>query len=350
MSLNVVFPMLSISNHGGVRILLHIANSITNKGGTTKIICPKGTCDTRYYISDKVNVIEVGPLISNKICRWLYFSLLFPFYVKNNDTVFANFFVTFYASLLARLFNKKIKIIYFIQDIEYEFFSGLLKKITKKLCEFSYVYKNAEVIAANKYLYEQIIVQNDAIKLFNVWIDEKFITTESVETQRKYDLIYFLRQDPRKRIDRFEEMLPLFKENDISVLCVTQSVDLAEKYASSQISVFMPENDQQLISLIDKCKFYLLTSSQEGFSLPPLECMARGVIPVVFKCGGPEIYIEDSRNGFIVNCVDEAFETIIKLVNSYDSLSEIKNNAIRTAKKISFSDEVNALAAKVLKM
>ncbi|MGV2329218.1 MAG UNVERIFIED_CONTAM: hypothetical protein MIK85_07690, partial [Klebsiella quasipneumoniae] len=111
MSQNVIFPMLSISNHGGVRILLQIANSIANKGGRTKIICPKGTYDTRYNISDKVEIIEIGPAISNKICRWFYFTILFPFYVKNNDTVFANFFVTFYASLLSRILYKKIKIV-----------------------------------------------------------------------------------------------------------------------------------------------------------------------------------------------------------------------------------------------
>ncbi|MGM7572325.1 hypothetical protein ACSP98_11290 [Klebsiella pneumoniae] len=101
MSHNVIFPMLSISNHGGVRILLQIANSIANKGGCTKIICPKGTYDTRYNISDKVEIVEIGPAISNKICRWFCFTILFPFYVKNNDTVFANFFCNFlrFASL-----------------------------------------------------------------------------------------------------------------------------------------------------------------------------------------------------------------------------------------------------------
>ncbi|EPY2136732.1 glycosyltransferase [Klebsiella quasipneumoniae] len=349
MSQNVIFPMLSISNHGGVRILLQIANSIANKGGRTKIICPKGTYDTRYNISDKVEIIEIGPAISNKICRWFYFTILFPFYVKNNDTVFANFFVTFYASLLSRILYKKIKIVYFIQDIEYEFFRGLIKKIARKLCEFSYTYKKADIVAANRYLYDQLLVKNDAIKLFNVWIDEKFITTASVETHRQYDLIYFLRQDPRKRIDRFDEMLPFLHKNNISVLCVTQSLDLAERY-SSQLSVFIPDNDQELISLIDKCKLYLLTSSQEGFSLPPLECMARGVIPVVFKCGGPEIYIEDGLNGFIVNSIDEASKRIFELVNSYDSLCEIKDKAVRTARKISFSEEVDALANRVLQM
>ncbi|HCI5986031.1 TPA: glycosyltransferase [Klebsiella quasipneumoniae subsp. quasipneumoniae] len=349
MSQNVIFPMLSISNHGGVRILLQIANSIANKGGRTKIICPKGTYDTRYNISDKVEIIEIGPAISNKICRWFYFTILFPFYVKNNDTVFANFFVTFYASLLSRILYKKIKIVYFIQDIEYEFFRGLIKKIARKLCEFSYTYKKADIVAANRYLYDQLLVKNDAIKLFNVWIDEKFITTASVETHRQYDLIYFLRQDPRKRIDRFDEMLPFLHKNNISVLCVTQSLDLAERY-SSQLSVFIPDNDQELISLIDKCKLYLLTSSQEGFSLPPLECMARGVIPVVFKCGGPEIYIEDGLNGFIVNSIDEASKRIFELVNSYDSLYEIKDKAVRTARKISFSEEVDALANRVLQM
>ncbi|MGI1322800.1 glycosyltransferase [Klebsiella quasipneumoniae] len=349
MSQNVIFPMLSISNHGGVRILLQIANSIANKGGRTKIICPKGTYDTRYNISDKVEIIEIGPAISNKICRWFYFTILFPFYVKNNDTVFANFFVTFYASLLSRILYKKIKIVYFIQDIEYEFFRGLIKKIARKLCEFSYTYKKADIVAANRYLYDQLLVKNDAIKLFNVWIDEKFITTASVETHRQYDLIYFLRQDPRKRIDRFDEMLPFLHKNNISVLCVTQSLDLAERY-SSQLSVFIPENDQELISLIDKCKLYLLTSSQEGFSLPPLECMARGVIPVVFKCGGPEIYIEDGLNGFIVNSIDEASKRIFELVNSYDSLCEIKDKAVRTARKISFSEEVDALANRVIQM
>jgi hypothetical protein len=55
-------------------------------------------------------------------------------------------------------------------------------------------------------------------------------------------------------------------------------------------------------------------------------------------------------NGFIVNSIDEASKRIFELVNSYDSLCEIKDKAVRTARKISFSEEVDALANRVIQM
>ncbi|MFS7242565.1 glycosyltransferase family 4 protein [Serratia proteamaculans] len=338
MNNNVTIPMVGLTNHGGVRVLVQLANFLDENGFNVEIMCPSGCNNTKYKINSGVRVTEFGPKIKSKYLRWLFFTLASPLKIKSNYII-CNFFLTFYIGFLRKKINKETKISYLIQDIEYEFVSGYFKFFAKYMCEFTYKYNNAEIVAANVYLYEKLIVSNENIKRINIWIDERFKTRNRMNSERTFDVIYFLRDDPRKRLDRFDSILLKLKSIGASIACITQSTELKNKYLNRVDHIYMPNNDDELIDIIDLSKTLLLTSSQEGFSLPPLECMARGVIPVIYKCGGPEIYLKDGVNGFVVNSESEAMDKLTFLLKDEESYLKFQSECIITSREFSMDKE-----------
>jgi len=78
---------------------------------------------------------------------------------------------------------------------------------------------------------------------------------------------------------------------------------------------------------------YINTSRYEGFCLSFVEAMSQGLVPIVFPFGvAPEI-IENGKNGYIVNSIDEMISKINKIKSDISKRKEIAENAIQTAKK-----------------
>lgn len=347
----VAIPMVGLTNHGGVRILVQLANFLDKNGYNVEIIYPNGCNTTKFELNSSIKLTSFGPRIKIKYLRWVFFTLFSSFKFKA-DYVICNFFLTFYIGLIYKKFSSKTKIIYLVQDIEYEFTQGLFKSIARCLCKYTYSHPKATVITANYYLYKKLASENKNIKFINIWIDENFKTRSMSEKAKKYDVVFFLRDDPRKRLDRFDRILPMLRERGISVACITQSKDLREKYSNKVNAIYTPSNDDELIDAIDSTKTLLLTSSQEGFSLPPLECMARGVIPVIFRCGGPETYLQDGVNGFIVESEFDAVNKLQLLLMGDNSektnYRRMKQECILTSKKFSMDSEFKSFIEMML--
>lgn len=320
----VFIPVLGLTNHGGLRVLCQIANMLVTKGYEVSFLLPKGRLNHVFNLDPRVGLRQIGFSFNSKILDWIFFCMVAPFYMKNAIVV-ANFFVTFYPSLLAKLLWKNVKIIYFIQDVEYLFIRGFSRYVAKFLCELTYNSKHAITVAANPYLYGKLSEYNSQLKLFNLGIDDCFLDISIPASEKLYDVIYFLRDDPRKRLDRFDHLLNGFNKNNIKVICVSQSGKLLDEYRDRVDKVVKPKNDQELISIIDSAKIMLLTSEQEGFSLPPLECMARGVIPVLFECGGPQVYAKHGENAFVIE--PDNYEAMLITINDVLKSAELKKIA-----------------------
>lgn len=95
MNNNVTIPMVGLTNHGGVRVLVQLANFLDENGFNVEIMCPSGCNNTKYKINSGVRVTEFGPKIKSKYLRWLFFTLASPLKIKSNYII-CNFFLTLY--------------------------------------------------------------------------------------------------------------------------------------------------------------------------------------------------------------------------------------------------------------
>lgn len=83
--------------------------------------------------------------------------------------------------------------------------------------------------------------------------------------------------------------------------------------------VYRPSNDT-LSSLYSTHEFFLQTSIHEGLSLPPLEAMSCGCIPIVTLATGNEEYIVDCVNSFVI---PRDLRKAVEVIESLDYSMEI---------------------------
>jgi glycosyltransferase involved in cell wall biosynthesis len=299
--LRIAIPVISLSAHGGVRILVALANYLARQDCEVTILLPAGRMTSPYPVAPAVGVKECGVRIKSKAVSYALFLATLPFYLRHYDVAVPNFFPTFFPSVAAKaLFGTKF--VYFIQDVESKYKGGP-GSILNKLCLLTYRH-NDHAVAANKYLAGALErISAKPFRYINIGLSEQFFVPGPAGAEKAFDVLYFLRAEPWKQKDVFFSLLKDLRKirPDLRTLCVSQDEQLLQVAAEAGCSTVKPRDDSSLIAAIDSAKVMVMTSSLEGFSLPPLECMARGVPAVTLECGGPSSYIRNGSNSYIVD-------------------------------------------------
>jgi glycosyltransferase involved in cell wall biosynthesis len=337
LGMNITIPALALTAHGGGRVLVQIANHLVGRGFNVSVITSGYPGKMPFIFDKRINVIRIGPSSNSKIICSFFFLLLAPFYL-GNSLIIANYFLTVIPSWIADRFFKA-RYVYLVQDIEYRFFHKKIYWPLRAICRWTY--RRGNIISANSYLTSELRKYDVQLTL-SLGVSCAFFNKANISKGKMYDIVYFLRGQCHKRIDRFDELLSVFAKKNISVLCISQDIELLESY-SSKVKTLSPINEEQLIDAIDNSRILLLTSEHEGFALPPLEAMARGVPSVMFECGGPSTYAIHGENCFIVtdgqcNTALSFIEKLIADVFYYETMSA---KAKATAKKFKLEEAVN---------
>lgn len=330
----IAIPLINLSSHGGVRVIIELANFISKKGHHVSIIIPRGKNSTHFKTHTGVVIEEVGPYIKWKIPAYLIYLTTLPFFLRKYDIILANFFPTYYPAMLSSLFYRS-KVIYFVQGVEMTY-AGIGGFVLNSVCRLTYFYKNI-IVTANPSIQRRIssMFGFGSPKEVKIGISDIFFeqALPSKTREKSFDIIYFLRHEPWKRADLFYELHSELARliPGIRILCVSQDEGLLEGAARRGLHTYKPADDLELISCIDNSKLMLLTSSYEGFGLPPLECMSRGVPAIVFECGGPSVYIENDVNSVIVSDKTEAVHSLAFLLGDASAREKMSSEAILTA-------------------
>lgn len=324
--LRIVIPIISISWHGGTRVLVQLANYLAGLNCDVEFLVSRRRCKTPFKFSPNVKVTNVGVYTSLKWLDYLVFLACVPFCHRRATVLIANFFVTYWpVRALAAI--SRVPYIYFVQDIESKY-AGPGGRILNSICKWTY--GDRRIVAANTHLGDRLH-EEFGTKARNICVgpDERFYEMP-VSVAKTYDVIYFLRQEPWKRLDRFKRFLEL-SAGRLSCLCVTQDEALLTTLWGSHVEVRKPASDEELIECFDSARFSLLTSSMEGFALPPLEGMARGLPAVLFRCGGPDVYIVDGSNAVYVGTEEEAVSAIESIKADAMNYKRMQMEAVETA-------------------
>jgi len=337
----IVIPTPGLTSHGGVRILVDIANKLVDRGCDVTIYVPNRPTTMPYILNDRVVVKKIGVYTENRICAGVIFLISLPWHLVRCNILANQFSTVFPAWFAARVLRAKY--VYFVQDIEYRFYKGRFYGVIKFLCEWTY--RRGHMIAANSYLASELIKYREVLLTAQLGISEKFFSVPCASSVKEYEIVYFLRGEQHKRIDRFNALLPFFIAKNFRVLCVSQNLELLSTY-SDRVTTLCPRNDEDIIVALDKSKILLLTSEHEGFALPPLEAMARGLPSVIFECGGPVVYARHEYNCVIVGDGKEqtALQYTERLLMDKYLYAELSKNAFITASQFKLDDALNSLA------
>lgn len=90
----------------------------------------------------------------------------------------------------------------------------------------------------------------------------------------------------------------------------------------------------------------LITSRYEGFSLPLIEGMSQGLIPVGYDVGAVSEVVENGKNGFVVSSVEEMVSRVRQLSKDENARVAMSESAIATSRKFtadSMADKIVGL-------
>jgi len=325
-SLYIGIPMLSARWHGGARVLLQTANYCVSHGCRVTILCPRGHFTSNYELDDRVAVRYIGIHTGWKLLDYVVFLFSVPFALPREATAVANFFVTYFPVRLAALL-RRVKYIYFVQDIECKY-EGIKGWLLNRTCRSTYADKH--IIAANPHLGDRLAREFgrpcDSIQVGPAEIFYR----RPVSGTKEYDVIYFLRRESWKGLDRFRKFMAICGSR-ASVLCVSQDEPLLADMRREGLVCRKPANDEELVDCIDSARVLLYTSYKEGFALPPLEAMARGVPTVMYRCGGPDVYVRDGVNSLYVRDETEAVDAVLRMIENRSLYESLSAEAVSTA-------------------
>ena len=137
-----------------------------------------------------------------------------------------------------------------------------------------------------------------------------------------------------------------------------EAFELIKKSASGfPIEFLVNKPNQELWQIYSKAKIYWHASGfgedldanpefAEHFGISTVEAMGAGAVPVVINAGGQTEIVEDGKNGFLWNSLEELKEKTLNLTENKILLEKVSKNAIDSSKKFSknkFYEEIDKL-------
>ncbi len=342
--LSLTFPLLSIRHHGGVGVIIYLANYLAHKGWKVNLVTAKDKFKPHYFISGGVRVLltpKVGRLgLFSHLLVLLYLFLWLP----KSDLIIANFFPTFYPSYLRSRLGYG-RLLYLIQGYEARFCGFPLSL----LVSLSYRLKSSQVVVSG-WLRDQLKGNPPVINpgpRAGFFPDKADSLLREKGTRKA--VVYLWSSPKRGRVSLLREVMKDWRRDDLELWIVGGSPKLRTKLRTRFFPLLGQDELRRVYSSADTL---LHTSHYEGFGLPPLEAMACGTPPVLTDSGGVREYARDGYNCLLVEKdplrIREAVETL--LVD--DELREkLTKGALKTAARFSMekmAEEFEELLHKVI--
>lgn len=290
----VCFIIPSTKLSGGVAVVCEYANRLQDKGVKVLIASLDGSTDLSWFQGQKVKVVS-----------WLdqQDSIRMDF-----DTVIATGWITAYAvatSGIGRAF-------YLVQSDERRFYpkESYLRKRVHDTYELPFRFITIASWMQNwlrdEFHHESALIrQGINTEIFN--------TSGSNILPRPENRIRILIEGaidlPFKKIKETINFTDKLPKDKYEVWLVSSSGSPDPKW---RIDRFFDRVPQKMMGDIYRsCHILLKLSTVEGMAGPPLEAMACGCVPIVYRSTGVDEYMKDGENGCVVDNIDNVNEILI---------------------------------------
>jgi glycosyltransferase involved in cell wall biosynthesis len=356
--MKINYTMFSTGLTGGVRVLLEIANGLSNRGHDVTITS-LGNEKDHNWISLKAKMNYVHHTILNKaIDKGIDKSLStnVSIYHKKEKLYSAipdcEINIATYCFTAFSVFaSGKGNPFYHMQHYEPLFFND---KYQRKLAEGTY-YLPLNKIVNSIWLKNQMKEKYDYdLPVVNPAIDHSvFYPRDFEKDTNKLRIACFGKQTDWKGFkDALDAMKIVMKNRDDIEFVVYGAHQPTHKTKISYRFVKYPSDDE-LAKLYSSSDIVICPSWYESFPLPPIEAMACGA-PVVTTRYGTEDYAFDGKNSLVVlpRNPNVLADSILKLLNDQNLRESFKKEGPKTAKQFTWDktvDKVEELFQNALK-
>jgi len=304
MSLSIVIPTIGLDNRGGTRITIELANILSRRGHQAKILIPRGSNTTTFYLDPKVTLKPIGFAIPQRedISSIVRMMMLFPL-LDECDVILANYYLTSFPVAFSSLFKRNRRCVYLIQHYEPLAFGEAeptFPQLKKWLAETSYHFPMEQVVVANWIAKRVSQISKRNIHVINPNIDLlTFRPSDGSAIRDKNSILAFPGRDIWKGWDDFVQAFDQIEMDDPRLKVIASS-RFPYPLPPGPYIAFHPKNDQELVSLYQTATVYVHPSWWEGCPLAPLEAMACGAPVVAAASEGILEYAVDGENCLLV--------------------------------------------------
>ena len=274
------------------------------------------------------------PLITSVVWR-LHALILAMFYGLKFDTFYINTILPYYATIIAKLYGKKI--VYHVHE------KFIYRSLKIRIAEYIFNHVSAKRIYVSKYLSMQYRSKAncDEIIRYNT-LPHSFLSKLEIvpiEFRKRNSIIMIASLTKAKGIFTF---IDVAKELPCCTfrLILSADMDSIKKYLSG---FYMPDNLEIIPAQQDIHSFLKLSDlilnlsnpqlSVETFGMKILEAMAYGIPAIVPNVGGPLELIENGYNGYCIDVTKiDAIKQAITLALDKDNYNRLAINSLNHLK------------------
>ena len=121
---------------------------------------------------------------------------------------------------------------------------------------------------------------------------------------------------------------------------------LEKKAENYPIEIFVDISHKQLEAEYSKAKIFWHAAGYEvnqeknpelveHFGIATAEAMASGCVPIVINKGGQPEIVQDDRNGFLWDTIEQLKKNTLEIVENEKTLEKLSKNAQKTSKQFS---------------
>jgi GT2 family glycosyltransferase len=188
--------------------------------------------------------------------------------------------------------------VYFVQDIESSYYKGLDDAMAARVLswyrpEFNYV-------TTTRWIKRELesILRLNAVHVGLGYQSDQFRRLDGIVRGNRTVLVA-VRGERLKNFAYSSRILAKLREAKIDVIAFG-SEGPALLQDLPDVEFYARPTDDELCQLYNRARFFLQTSMHEGFSLPPVEAMACGCVPILTEASGNTEYIEDQKNCIVI--------------------------------------------------
>ena len=350
MNVKLTFITDTLSSGGSERVMSVLANELS-KRFEVEIICLR--THTAYYpLLPEVKVTYAIDYCGNSLGKkflWL------RKYVSKDSLVIA-FMVPVYVFTLASLMFTRHRVI--VSERNDPDAASTFRRIARKLL----IWRAQAVVVQTQSIADRMpsSVRNKQTIIYNP-ISDKYTSGSALGSEKKDLIVSVGRLSPQKNqkmmIDGFKELLNVKPDYRLEIYGEGEIHEEIESYIKERglaDKVLLKGRCNELQNVLNRAKFFVLTSDYEGMSNAMMEALYVGLPVVTTAVSGTEELIVNGENGVIVPIRDTKAYTdaIIDLVTNESKLKAMAKKAVEIKDKIEINSIVSrwtALIEKVMK-